>query len=164
MGIENVSYGEMLVISQIISAHLQELGDNLRAVVVFGDLITSGYPRNVELLEIVDEWSGPLQFSSKSSAELPLNGELLLTFLTPNQIKRPGDMITNGNPDVEARDRMWVEQTVRRVREGYAVVYEAVSGLVERSLYEGTSLSMHPSPASGTVSLTNPLFGLKGAA
>ena len=91
--------------------HSDEMGKDLRAVIVFGDLITVGETFNIELLEVIDTWTGPDSFYASSSAEVPMRGKVFFHFLSTLQFE---DGIKKGNAASNARTITLIE----RVREG----------------------------------------------
>jgi len=172
----NIPYHEHQIISKLRDAHLQELGNSLRAILAFGQLITgqaapvhqlvsssspsssSSAPPNgwsvpdgldIELLEIVSGWDGPLLLTSYSTQDLLLRGELRLYFLTPDQLE-------DAEVNVKSEDLRWAKDLIKRVREGYVVLYQAQGYQLPDSVDNRPISAMSP-PATGSAVIANPL-------
>ena len=111
-----IPYEEYKAINELMHAHLRTHNGKLRALIAFGEIVTRGGTFDIDLLEVVEGWQGPVSVTFSSSAELPLRGQLRLFLLTPEEFQG-----TDG--DTEA-----VKHLLSRVREGYDIVYEDPPG------------------------------------
>lgn len=114
-----IPYDEHRAINSLLKAHLQTHEMPLRALIVFGPLVTRGGTYDIDLLEVVTGWTGPISVAFSSTPDLPLRGVLRLNILTPQQFEEP---------DQAARD------ILARVRLGYQIIYEEPTGYAERTL------------------------------
>jgi hypothetical protein len=145
----NISYHEYRVIAQILRDHVDEHQTRLRAMVAFGELVTQPGTVDIDLLEIVEGWHGKRFGAFSSSAELPLRGELRLYFLTPEEFADPTVI-------QELEERRWVEDLLRRVRQGYEVIMEIPPGYVQSVLERGRTVSTLTPPPSGATPTRTP--------
>jgi hypothetical protein len=147
----NISYHEYRVISHLLTEHVRELQTRLKAMVAFGELVTSGETADIDLLEIVDGWRGKRygEFSG-TAAGLPLRSRLRLHVLTPEELEDPGVI---RDPD----ERAWVEDILRRAREGYEIIMETPPGYAREILERPKRLSASTAPPSGAATTGNVL-------
>jgi len=156
-----ISNFEYSAVGELLRAHLALYGQRLKAMVLFGELVTAGRGYDIQLVEIVEDWDGPIFWEFPSTKDLPLRGLLQIYFLRPewfdwrdvweqtedNQIL--GDIFEGRRSSFGEADRNQVSQVLRQLREGFEVVYEAEGGLVK------ALLSRNPNqPASGESPLT----------
>jgi hypothetical protein len=146
----DISYHEFRVIARLLRAHADIHGPRLRAMVVFGELVTTGSTFDIELLEIVEGWDGEALWVFDSSADLPMRGRTFLYFLKPEEFEQP-DAIP------EPTHREWVKALLERVREGYQVVMENKSGWVRHALDGPQEVSAATPPPTGMVEHGDPL-------
>jgi hypothetical protein len=102
---------------------------------VFGRLVEDGQSRDIEILEVVEEWSG-LRFAEfGSTPALPLRGLLHLYFLTPEEFESP-------RPDKLAGTSWSSAELLERVLPAYAILDEEPFGYAfdVMSRLEGRSL------------------------
>lgn len=117
----NIPYDEYKAIAALIADHRQVHGVRLRAVVVFGRMVADGQSRDIEVLEVVEGWSG-LRFAEfGSTPALPLRGLLHLYFLTPEEFKTP-------RPDTLAGTSWSSADLLERVLPAYAILFEQPLG------------------------------------
>ena len=122
--LNSIPYFEYKVINDLVHSHMKEFKSNLRAVIAFGALKTTGETYDIELLEVVDVWEGQAQFQSGSSASLPMRGKLYLDFLPSAEFER----VAEGDETEETR------RLIRRVLGGYEIVYETPAGYAREIL------------------------------
>ena len=118
-----IPYDEYRAIGDLMHAHLKTHDGQLRAIVAFGDLVTKGNTRDIDLLEVVEGWQGPTSVVFASSPELPLRGLLRLFLLTPEEFEH-----------AESLERFSEKRVMESVREGYDVVYEDPPGYARNVL------------------------------
>ena len=82
IGSDNISYFEYKAINELMHSHSEEFGKDLRAMIVFGPLLTEQNTVDIDLLEVIDNWQGPDELSYGSTQSLPLRGTLRLHFLS----------------------------------------------------------------------------------
>ena len=58
-GSTSIPYFEYNVINELMHSHVEEFGSALRAIIAFGPLVTGQDTLDIEMLEVVDQWSGP---------------------------------------------------------------------------------------------------------
>src|SRR5687767_6238955 len=107
----SIPYPEYKAINEIVHAHAAEFGSKLRAIVAFGELLTTGDTYNIELLEIVEGWEGDRVAEFASSASLPSRGSIRMFFLTPSEFEQPAEI-------EDEKMRNWVQRVLDRVRGG----------------------------------------------
>jgi hypothetical protein len=79
---------------ELLRAHQQTtvLGDRLRAFVLFGPVAEGTGYDEIDILEVVEDWTGPYQgletIECTGSADFLLPGHLYLTILSPQQLKQ----------------------------------------------------------------------------
>jgi len=134
----DIPYTELRAITNLLRAHLESHESQMRAMIAFGPLVTRGNTYDIDLLEVVEGWTGPTSIAFSSTADLPLRGILRLNLLTPRQIEKPDEA---------------VRDILERVRLGYQVIYENPSGYAERALMG----------SAGEISSANPLTLLDAA-
>ena len=116
----NIAYDEYTALNALLYAHREEHAGNLRAAIVFGDLVATGGSRDLQILEVVDGWNGRRHAAFTSTAALPLRGQLHLYFLTPEEFENPQATLLP--------EESWSSaELLDRVRQAYAIVYEAPS-------------------------------------
>ncbi len=148
---ENIPYTEFGVINQLMREHPDAHQNKLRAMIVFGSLVASGGPYNINLLEIVEDWEGPRHVGFTNTEALPLRGRLELYFLTPEEFEHPS---RKPLPDKE-----WSSaDLLARVRNAYTIVTEDPSNYASDIMarYEDAV-----SPADTAVSPGDPISFLK---
>jgi hypothetical protein len=150
METSRIPYLEYRSIGTLLRAHVDSYGENLRAVVAFGELVTTGQTFDIDLLEVVDGWEGGRLGEFGTSADLPLRGRLRLHFLTPQEFEDPTVIA-----DLAERD--WVETLLKKVGQGYEIVMESPPGYARRVLEKSRSVSTATPPPSGFVGSTDPL-------
>jgi hypothetical protein len=136
--LREIPYHEYLVIAQLLRAHLGEYGERLRAMIAFGNLLTTGNSAVIELLEVVEEWRDKRLWQFSSTEELPLRGQLRLYFLTPEEFEDPSVI-------QDAEERKWVEELLQRVRRGYEVIMGKDREWVSEVLDGSPTISSPPS-------------------
>lgn len=129
----NISYFEYKVINELMHSHVEEFGDNLRAVIAFGPLVAGEETFDIELLEIIDQWSGPSLLPFGSTESLPTRGKLLLHFLSTSEFE-----------DLFQRDTHGLTEALQG---GYKVIYEVPAGYVghvlKRTLETNVNLAIN---------------------
>ena len=114
---ENIPYIEFGAINQLMREHPAAHQNKLRAMIVFGSLVASGSPYNINLLEVVEGWEGPRHVSFTNTPALPLRGRLELYFLRPEEFEHPS---SKPLPDKE-----WSSaDLLTRVRNAYTILTE----------------------------------------
>lgn len=146
----DISYHEYRTIAQLLQAHAAEHGHRLRAMVAFGELVTTDSSVDIDLLEIVEGWEGKRLWPFSSTPELPLRGQLRLHFLTPEEFENPGLV---QEPDEQA----WVRELLERVHHGYEIVMDRSPGWVQRVLGGSERVSAATAPPSGVGRSGSPL-------
>ena len=131
-----ISYHEYRLIAHLLRRHVDEYGDRLKALVAFGDLVTSGDTFDIDLLEIIDGLNEAHFAQYRGFDGLPGRGTLRLYALSPDVLADPLSV-----PDVD--EQRWVEDLVWRLRQGYEVIMEVPTGWVRETL-DGTE-RVHPS-------------------
>lgn len=114
---ENIAYEEYRAIAQLRRLHPETHGGQLRALIVFGDLVATGQSYDINLLEVVEGWEGPRHVSFGSTHDLPLRGQLHLYFLLPSEFERPSNVSVPGQPWSSA-------DLLTQVRKAYAIMLE----------------------------------------
>ncbi|HEY3330701.1 MAG TPA: hypothetical protein VGK19_11805 [Capsulimonadaceae bacterium] len=114
-------------IVKLTAEHSQALGDKLRAVVVFGPLLSDNGSLNIDMLEVVDDWDGPGAVSFASTNELPLRGDLTIYFVKRQDIEDP-----HGIED--ASHKNWLIDILDEVRKAYMVVVDYPMGYFSQQL------------------------------
>lgn len=134
---ENIPYEEYRAINQLRRLHPEAHGGQLRALIVFGDLVATGQTYDINLLEVVEGWEGPRHVSFGSTDDLPLRGHLALYFLLPSEFERPSNTSVPGQSWSSA-------DLLTRVRRAYAIMLEepndyasSIMARVENSLVIG---------------------------
>jgi hypothetical protein len=144
-----IAYHEYRVIARLLRAHVDEYQDRVRAMVAFGDLVTSGDTFDIDLLEVVEGWEDRRFGRFSRSEDLPLRGELRLYFLTPQEFEDPSVI-------PEPEEQRWVVELLERVRRGYEVVMESPPGWARRVLDQIRVYSTITAPPSGFLGDTDP--------
>jgi hypothetical protein len=145
-----IPYFEYRVIADLLRAHVEQYGDRLKGMVVFGDLLTQWDAFDIELLEIIEGWEDNHFGEFAELPNLPMRGRLRLYFLTPEEFENPTSI-------QDSKERMWVEELLDRVREGYEIVTESPWGWVRQVLDRGRYPSTFTAPPSGSVGFKDPL-------
>lgn len=114
---ENIDYEEYRAINQLRRFHPGAHGEKLRALIVFGDLVSTGQSYDINLLEVVEGWEGPRHVSFGSTNDLPLRGQLHLYFLLPSEFERPSGASVPGQSWSSA-------DLLTQFRRAYAVMLE----------------------------------------
>jgi hypothetical protein len=144
-----ISYHEYRVIARLLRAHADEYRNRVKAMVAFGDLVTSGDTFDIDLLEVVEDWEDRRFGRFSRSEDLPLRGELRLYFLTPQEFENPSVI-------QEPEERRWVVELLERVRQGYEVVMESPLGWAQQVLERNRVNSTIAPPPSGFIEETDP--------
>lgn len=147
--LHEISYHEYRVIARLLRAHLEAYQDRLKAMVAFGDLVTTGETFDIELLEIIEGWEDKRFGEFSRSEDLPLRGSLRLYFLTPEEAENPAVI-------EDAEEQKWVRELLERVRKGYEVIMESPPGRARRLLDQVGLHSTLTPPPSGSVTFTDP--------
>jgi hypothetical protein len=145
-----IPYQEYRVIAHLLRAHVAQHGQHLQAMIAFGDLVTRGDTFDIDLLEIVEGWTGKRFGEFPGSIDLPLRGRLRLYFLTPEVFRDPERI-------EDREERQWVEDLLARVREGYEIIVEAPNGTASQVLHAPQGwISTFSGPPSGSVIFDDP--------
>lgn len=145
-----ISYHEYRTIAQLLQAHADEHQGRLRAMIAFGDLLTTDNSVDIDLLEIIEGWQGKRLWPFSSTAELPLRGQLRLYFLTPEEFENPAVI-------QDPEERRWVEDLLRRARQGYEIIMDRTPGWVRGVLEGSRGVSAATAPPSGVGRSGSPL-------
>lgn len=125
-----ISYFEYKVINELMHSHIEEFGDGLRAIIAFGPLVIGSETFDIEMLEVIDNWSGPELMPFDSTSSLPTRGKLLLHFLPTTEFE-----------NLLRRD---TQDLTEALREGYKVIYEVPSGYVRHILMHTFGTEKNP--------------------
>ena len=112
-----IAYEEYRAIGELFRAHLKTHEKQIRAVVAFGPLVTRGDTYDIDLLEVVDDWSGPPSVTFSSTTSLPLRGLLRLNVISTQDFEKPG----------QARHfnaKRSSEKILGQLQQGYEIIYE----------------------------------------
>ena len=142
-----IPYEEYRAIGELFRAHLKTHEKQIRAVVAFGPLVTRGDTYDIDLLEVVDDWKGPLSVTFSSTAALPLRGVLHLNVLSTQDFESPSQ-VRHFNVKRFSRN------IFGQLQQGYEVIYENPPGLVRQVLTQ----------ANGAMTSANPLTFLDSVA
>lgn len=148
-----IHYEEYRALGRLLEAHVDAHRGRLRAMVVFGDLVTTSQTYDIDVLEVVEGWDSSRQGrlgEFQSTAELPLRGRLRLYFLAPHEFENTGSI-----PDEE--ERRWVHDLRERVARGYEILLEIPPGYARRTLEGVRGTSTLTAPPSGMVASADPL-------
>jgi hypothetical protein len=145
-----IPYIEYRTIWNLVQAHIEEYEGRLRAAVAFGPLVSAGFPNDIELLEVVDDWEGPMLQSFTGSAALPLRTQLRLYILPSEEFQHP-ESIT------DPEERRWVEELVNQVAEEHELIWENPVLFARRVLTLQRGTSTLNTPPSGSVIGGDPL-------
>lgn len=115
-----ISYFEYKVINELMHAHIEEFGADLRAIIAFGPLVTGRETFDIELLEVINGWQGPEFMPFGSTSSLPTRGKLLLHFLPTKDFE---NLLLRDSQDL-----------TDLLREGYKIIYEVPAGYVRHIL------------------------------
>ncbi len=126
-----IPFKEYQAITDLMHAHLKTHEGKLRALIVFGEIVTRGGTYDIDLLEVVEDWNGPKSVTFSSSEALPLRGQLRLHLLTPEEF---------GGKKWD-RTRFMENLLLDQVREGYDIVYEDPPGYAREVFSENTQIS-----------------------
>ncbi len=141
--VDSIPYFEYKVINELMHSHIEEFGENLRAIVAFGPLVKGNETYDIELLEVIHQWQGPDIMPFSSTNTLPMRGKLLLHFLSAQEFE-----------DLSRRDD---QRLIKRLGEGYNIIYEVPAGYArsilmhmfgpdENPAAENYFLEMHSDP------------------
>jgi hypothetical protein len=144
-----ISYHEFHIIARLLRAHVDEYQDRVKAMVAFGELVTSGDTFDIDLLEVVEGWEEKRFGRFSRTEDLRLRGELRLYFLTPKEFEDPSVI---RSPE----ERKWVEELLDRVRQGYEIVMESPLGWAQRVLERSHLQSPVTPPPSGSIENRDP--------
>jgi hypothetical protein len=133
-----------------MNAHVKLYGDAFRAMVLFGDIVTTEGTYDIDALEVVSDWQGGLLQTFTSNAILPLRGQLRLYFMTPEQFEDPTRI-------TDEADQVWAYQLLDRIRRGYELIYERPVGYARDVLSGDNSIRWIAPPTSGSVAGLDPL-------
>lgn len=123
----NIPYQEYRAIGKLMEAHPSILNGNLRALIVFGDIVATGESQDIYLLEVVTDWQGPRFAGYGSTEALPLRGRLNLYFLTPEEFEHPTAAVPVGQTVSSL-------EILRQVQPAYAVLLENPSDYANQVL------------------------------
>ncbi len=127
----NISYFEYKVINELMHSHVEEFGNDLRAIIAFGPLVTGGETFDIELLEVVNQWQGPEFMPFSSTSSLPMRGRLLLHFLS--------------TADFENLLKRDAQNLVNLLAKGYKIIYEVPAGYARHILMHTLGTDENPS-------------------
>lgn len=136
-----IPYDEYRVITTLMHAHLRTHEKQLRALVAFGPLVTRGGTYDIDLLEVVDGWTGPTSVTFGSTPDLPLREFLRLTVVSTQDFEEPY-LTGRGN----ARTERLLDKVLGHLQQGYEVVYENPFGCVENALAQADLATVDISP------------------
>lgn len=127
--LHEIPYFEYKTINELVHAHRAEYKSELKAVIVFGTLKTSGGTYDIEVLEVFggligELWRGNRLLQAGSTAELPMRGKLDMNLISAKEFERVG----SGSESPEIRELL------QRVLEGYEIVYEVPAGYARNIL------------------------------
>jgi hypothetical protein len=148
--VKEIPYFEYRAINQLVDAHRKIYGKQLRAVIAFGSLLTRGDTFDIDLLEVVDQYTGDRVAEFSSTTQLPLRGKLRLFFLATSEFEEAERLLDPGM-------REWVLNLLTRVRAGYEIIYQYPADFAERVIHSATSLATLTAPDSGVLQMTDPL-------
>ena len=140
---------EYRAITDLMHAHYDAHQGKLRALIAFGELVTSGNTFDIDLLEVVAGWQEPGLAAFSSSSELPLRGRLRLYLISSRDFEDP---LAVSDP----AQKQWVIDLLSRVHQGYEIVLEDPPGYAIRELAHGVPLSP-PSSSTGVFTNGDPL-------
>ncbi len=141
--IDKIEYFERSAVVEILKSHSATMGNKMRAFIVFGDAVNEAKTYDVDLLEVLEEWSGPRHLVFQSSSDLRFRGVIRLNFLISEEFERPESI-----HDERLRDD--VNGLLRRVRRGYVVMREAEKGYADSVLQLSAPIDWAPSDAVST--------------
>ena len=148
---ENIPYIEFGVINELLREHTSEHSNKLRAMILFGSLVASGRPYDINMLEVVEGWKGPRHVIFASTEALPLRGRLELYFLTPEEFEHPTDQPVPGKGWSSA-------DLLARIRNAYTIVTESPAYYASRTMARYDDAA---SPSDTEVSPGDPISFLK---
>ncbi len=148
---ENIPYTEWGVITELLRKHPEIHRDKLRALLVFGSLVSTGGPYNINLLEVVQDWEGPRHVRFTSTSALPLRGRLDLYFLRPEEFENPTSACLPGEHWSSA-------DLLMQVRNAYAIMLENPINYASEMMEQYES---SPSVADNETSAENPISFLQ---
>ena len=148
---ENIPYAESKVITELMREHPKVHRDKLRALLVFGSLVSSGSPYDINLLEVVQDWEGPRRMRFNSTPVMPLRGHLNLYFLRPEEFEQPSYMCLPGEHWSSA-------DLLTQVRNAYTIMLENPLNYAYNVMAQYES---SPSVADNEVSLEDPISFLR---
>lgn len=145
----DIPHAEYRSINRMVDAHGRTYGNLLRAVVVFGRVLTYGDTYDVELLEVVENWTGDRVAEFAGTATLPLRGKLRLYFLSAEEFAHPEAIQDDAM-------RHWVMQLLDRVREGYLILFQAPPLFADSALASALRMPTLTAPGSGMIQMSDP--------
>lgn len=125
-----ISYFEYKVINELMHSHIEEFGDDLRAIIAFGPLVTGQETFDIELLEVIDGWQGPETMPFSSTSSLPTRGKLLLHFFSTTDFE---NLLLQNSQDL-----------TERLRDGYKIIYEVPAGYARHILMHTLGTNENP--------------------
>ena len=132
---------ELRAVLSLAESHSKELGDALRAIVAFGPIVTDSGTYDIDLLEIVDGWSGQRAMRFTSSSELPLRGELTVYLVSSEEFENPSLIESE-------QDRQRFETILNLVRKGFRLVIDRPSGYFHPAFRHATEATLGVTAAS----------------
>lgn len=151
----DISYHEYRVIARLLRAHVDQYHERLRAMIAFGDLVTRDDSVDIDLLEVVDGWTGKRLWAFSGPGELPLRGELRLYVVAPEEFEKPAVI-----EDLE--ERQWVEELLQRVRQEHQIIMDTKPGWARLVLSGRPTVSTATPPPSGIGHAGSPLTLTQG--
>lgn len=145
-----IPYEEYRAIVRLMHGHVDAHSGRLRAIVAFGDLVTRGGTFDIDLLEVVEEWTGPRMAIASATAELPLRGRLRVYILTPEEFEDP-------TAESEQQESRWISELLERVRQGYEIILQIPPGYAREVLDAGATTAIGVPPGDKLVTLSDPL-------
>jgi hypothetical protein len=145
----NIPHTEYQSINQLIDAHRKFYGEKLRAVVVFGGILTHGDTYDIDLLEVVEEWTGDRVAEFENTAQLPLRGKLRLYFLNPEEF-------TSLESLHDEAMRHWITQLLDRAKEGYQILFQKPPLFADSVLASALRPPTLAAPGSGIIHMSDP--------
>jgi hypothetical protein len=145
-----IPYEEHRAITDLMQAHLDAHQGKLRALIAFGELVTTGGTFDIDLLEIVEGWRGNRLAVFSGSKDFRLRGQLRLFILTPEEFENPRVI-------QETEERIWAANLLERIRRGYEIVLQIPPDYARDVLSGRTAIATLSPPVSGYIQLENPL-------
>lgn len=145
-----IPYPELRAIGELMHAHLDAHQGRLRAMVAFGDLLTSGGTFDIDILEVVEGWHGNRMLVFSGSPQLPIRGQLRLYLLTPEDFENPQGIR-------DEAERRWALSLLDRLRRGYVIQLQVPPGYAREVLQGAGAARQLAPPGEGYAELEDPL-------